>query len=79
LCKSCHAKYDGINVGKTHSEEAKAKMQAKRIGTKHSPESKRKIGDFSRGKPKSPETRARMRESALRRWERVKGNADQSI
>lgn len=66
------------HAGFRHSEEAKQKMSlakkgnTNRLGKHHSAETKRKISEHSKGKIVSKETREKLRQSALKQWQRYK-------
>ncbi|MCI0756670.1 NUMOD3 domain-containing DNA-binding protein [Pseudoroseomonas vastitatis] len=59
--------------GYKHTEAAKQKIAAARIGAVVPSDTRRKISDTLRGKPLDAERKERMRQAALKRWARVRG------
>ena len=66
--------------GRHHTTETRTKISVanrgdlgNNFGKHHSEETKRKIGEAKKGKLVSEETRAKMRESAIHYWAKMKG------
>jgi len=70
LCMSCHQIYDRVNVGHQQTAETREKIASAARGRTLSPEHKEALINSRKGMHVSEVTRAKMRESAKRRWAR---------